>query len=87
MLFLKILLNSRENTCVGTLLKRDIDTGVFLLILQHFKEHLSYRSPLVTASLLAKHSGKEVVHQEQNTFYLSIFAKIMIRIILIINIK
>ena len=87
MLFLKILLNSQENTRVGTLLKRDIDTIVFLLILQHFQEHLFYRSPPVTASLLAKYSGKEVVHQEQNTFYLSIFAKIMIRIILIINIK
>ena len=49
--FLKTLQNSQENNCVeassliNCWLKKDSDTGVFLLILRNFYEHLFYGIP------------------------------------------
>ena len=53
--FLNLFQYSQENIYVEglkpvTLSKRDSNKGIFLWILQHFKEQLSYRTPPVAAS-------------------------------------
>ena len=40
-----LFLNKVTGLRPATLLKRDSDTGVSLSVLQHFQEHLFYRTP------------------------------------------
>ena len=54
-MFLKISQNLQENTCARDSFLRVSGTGVFLLILRDFLEHLFYIKPLVAVSTFSIH--------------------------------